>query len=176
MTSNTVKPVKYFAAILYRDKAALETALDQLTIEWSGVDYRSSAFAFNQTDYYQSEMGTDLQRIIISFSGLALPDCLVTFKKLTDNIEQALSINFHRSVNIDPGYLDLFKVVLASHKARGNKLYLSDGVWADPTLYYEKGEFQTFPWTFPDFKDRRYDTVLLKIRKLYKEALRSVSF
>lgn len=168
----SVKPVKYFAALLYRDETALTSALEQLSHAWSDIDYHSPAFAFDQTDYYQPEMGAHLKRILVSFGELVLPDRLVALKQLAGEIEQTLCIEQRRTVNIDPGYLDLFKVVLASYKARGNKIYLGDGVWADPTLYYAKGRFQTFPWSFPDFKTGTYDESLLEIRRLYKAALR----
>ena len=87
-------------------------------------------------------------------------------------IEQALSHKGNRRVNVDVGYLDLFKLVLASVKGRGNKLYLRDGVWADMTLLYQNGGFQSLPWTFPDFAAGVYNEDLRAIRDLLKAATR----
>jgi hypothetical protein len=168
---NSVTPVKWIAAILFRKPALLEAALTELTQVLSAIDYRSPPLAFDFTDYYQSEMGASLQRILVSFSEPGPPDQLIRVKQFATTIEQQFSSRGKRAINIDPGYLDLFKVVLASYKARGNKIYLGEGVWADPTLYFHKGGFQVFPWSFPDFKTGCYDQSLLKIRELHKNAL-----
>lgn len=77
-----------------------------------------------------------------------------------------------RTVNLDPGYVDCWKVVLASFKAAGHKVYLSRGVFADPVLWYERGMFRPMLRGFPDFATGRYDRDLLRIRSLYLERLR----
>jgi hypothetical protein len=76
---------------------------------------------------------------------------------------------------VDVGYLDLFKLVLASFKGRGNKLYLERGVWADLTLTYERGAFQSLPWSFPDFRSGRYEEDLRRIRERFRTQLRAES-
>jgi len=76
---------------------------------------------------------------------------------------------FYRKVNLDPGYLDYDKFVLASAKYNGQKIYLDCGIWADLTLHYEKGKFDPYPWSFPDFKSRMYDGAFLEMRRLYKD-------
>ena len=44
-----------------------------------------------------------------------------------------------------------------------------DGIYADLTLRYEKGNYFPFPWSFPDFKEGHYNKMLLRIRELYKQ-------
>ena len=60
-------------------------------------------------------------------------------------------------------------MVLASFKFQGQKIYLGSRVWADLTLYYRKGGWSVFEWTFPDFKAGLYDKTLLEIRRIYKQ-------
>ncbi|MEA1997439.1 MAG: DUF4416 family protein, partial [Gemmatimonadota bacterium] len=111
-----------------------------------------------------------LERIFISYRSLVQPGELVPAKLEARSIETALADSRgRRRVNIDPGTIDYQKVVLASFKYQGQKIYLDHGVWADLTLYFRKGGWAVFEWTFPDFKAGLYDSTLLEIRSLYKK-------
>jgi len=68
--------------------------------------------------------------------------------------------------------MDVCKVILASAKYNGQKIYLTDGIYADPTLHYEKGHFHPYPWSFPDFKTGQYERTFTRIRELYKAGRR----
>ena len=52
-------------------------------------------------------------------------------------------------------------------KGAGQKIYLSNGIYADLVARYAQGLYQPFAWTFPDFKDGRYDVELGQLRALY---------
>ena len=173
---------KFFAAVLYREEGALRQAIARLEPAFSPVDHQGAALPFNQTDYYQAEMGGGLRRVLVSFSSLVSPAELAVAKHAAAAVEDALrNPSGDRTVNVDVGYLDLFKVVLASFKGRGQKLYLGRGVWADLTLTYSEGRFHPLAWTFPDFRGDgsgsddtggRYDADLRAIRERYKQQLR----
>ena len=164
--------VKRFAAILYRDPEWLEQSLERLQGHFGPLDFRGPARRFDFTDFYEAEMGTGLFRCLVGFTRLTEPPFLVEAKWTTRAIETELAGGRGRRVNIDVGYLDLFKVVLASFKGRGHKLYLGREVWADITLTYGKGKFQPLPWSFPDFKAGAYDDDLLELRRIFKAALK----
>lgn len=170
MTDKPAPRVKLLAAILYAPEAPLERCLALLRERFSALDFQGQPHPFTHTDYYQPEMGAGLMRALVAFSELVEPGELVEAKLAAMRIEQALSHQGKRRVNIDMGYLDLFKLVLASCKGRGNKLYLREGVWADMTLVYQNGGFQPLPWTFPDFAAGAYDEDLEAIRGLLKAA------
>ncbi|MDH5561124.1 MAG: DUF4416 family protein [Deltaproteobacteria bacterium] len=165
--------VKVIAAILFSDLEELEKVKKSLEAVFSKIDYQSEPYPFVFSDYYQEEMGGGLKRVLLSFKKLAKPEFLAASKLITREFENNNSIQGKRKVNIDIGYLDLFKVVLASFKGRGNKLYLSQGVWADIVLYFESGDYETFLWGFPDFKEKTYNQDLIQIRKLYKNQLKN---
>ncbi len=164
--------VKLVAAVLYGETAPLEQCLERLAERFSALDFRGTAHPFTHTDYYEPEMGAGLSRCIVAFTELVPPGALVRAQHEARAVEQALSREGRRRVNVDMGYLDLYKLVLASCKGRGNKLYLDEGVWADMTLIYEKGRFRPLPWTFPDFRAGAYDGDLSSIRDILKAQAR----
>lgn len=170
MNENT--SVKLIAAILYRSEKEYEQLLPLLKDTYSAVDYQGNFFPFVETDYYEMEMGKGLVRGMISFEQLVHPGCLAEVKHQSRDLEDQFSIDSNRRVNIDIGYMDMFKVVLASFKGRSNKIYLSDDVWADMILYYESGAYKSFMWGFPDFKSGIYDADLMEIRSIYKKQLK----
>lgn len=162
-------PVKIFIGALYSDQALLQQALLNCETAYSSIDYRSEQFEFAVTEYYDAEMGSPIFRQFFSFTELGNPGQLADWKITTNQIEANLAQNGSRKVNLDIGYMDYHKVVLASAKFNGQKIYLDHGIYADPTLYYRKGHFHPYDWSFPDFKnsDEYYDA-LLKIREIYK--------
>ena len=160
--------VKLFVGILYSDLAKLTRALELLQQRYGDMDYRSPSFEFDFTDYYVPEMGSPIFRMFVSFERLIHPKDIARIKVETNDIENTLADDGHRKVNLDAGYMDYDKVVLASAKYNGQKIYLDKGIWADLTLHYEKGRFDPYPWSFPDFKQRIYEKVFLEIRQRYK--------
>jgi hypothetical protein len=165
--------VKLLAAILAPRGFDVEgLALPGLEERFGLIDHRGPAHPFDGTDYYEEEMGPGLARRIVSFEPLRPPMDIVQAKLDTAAIEEDLSGEAGRRVNIDPGYMDYFKVVLASFKEGPQKIYLGRGVYADPILMFSDGEYAPLPWTFPDFRAGVYRDDFLSIRALYKKARR----
>ncbi len=165
-------PVKFFTAVLFVRRQEADRARVMLQEHFGPTDYVSPEFPFSCEAYYAEEMGTPIRRIFFSFRELIDPAALRENKWLCHEIEQELACEGKRRVNIDAGYLDYHKVVLASFKGNNQKIYLGRGVYADMNLLYGKGRFSPFPWTFPDFRDNTYEPVLLHMRSLYKGAAR----
>jgi hypothetical protein len=172
MKPSAPDPVKLFVGVLYSDENLLARALQMMEERYGPIDFRSNPVPFEVTDYYREEMGDPIRRIFVSFQDLIDPGQLAGIKIEANAIEDALAVDGRRKVNLDPGYMDVCKVVLASAKYNGQKIYLADGIYADPTLHYEKGHFHPYPWSFPDFKTGRYETFFLRIRELYKAGRR----
>ncbi len=167
-----VDPVKLLVAILWADRPSLDTALAGLEREWGPVDFLGADCPFDMTDYYLAEMGANLQRRLVAFAKLVPPESLREAKRIANDLEDALAGPQGRRVNLDIGYLDRSKIVLASLKYAGQKIHLGDGVYADLVARYGHGRYQPFEWTFPDFRDGRYDEELGVIRRRYLEQLR----
>ena len=164
-------PVKFVAAILARDDAEITRGpLPSLERLLGPADFRGGPHPFAMTDYYEDEMGAGLVRTILAFEKLRPATDLVRVKLAVAEIERSFEAAGGRRYNIDTGYMDFFKLVLASFKEGPQKVYLGDGVWADPVMMYQDGAFHALPWTFPDFKAGTYTEELTAIRRLYKKA------
>ena len=164
--------VKFICGILYSNQKLLEAAFDLLQNQFGPIDYKSPVFPFDLTDYYVAEMGSPIYRLFIAFERLVQPGTLAQMKLGTNQIENQVAVKGQRKVNIDSGYMDYDKIVLASAKYNGQKIYLDHGIWADLTMYFKMGCFESYPWSFPDFKLGLYDSVFLEIRRIYKQQMK----
>ena len=163
---------KRVLAVLVPSKQPSEALWQGLESVFGPIDFKGEFLPFDTTDYYQGEFGTDLHRGFIAFRGLESPDRLPGLKHAAARLEGVWAKGGKRVYNLDIGYMDPDKLVLASFKRGPCKLYLSDGVYADLLLKYAKGRFEPFPWAFSDFRDGRYQKSLLTIREKLKSELR----
>jgi hypothetical protein len=148
---------------------------EELTGSFGEISLRSEPFPFELSDYYRAEMGEDLERRWLCFANLFGAESLPRFRLETGRVEELLSSGGRRRVNLDPGYLDLGKLVLASFKEAPDKIYLGDGVWAHTCLQYRDGSFTAPDHSFPDFHDGRFGRFMLEARELLKRLLRDRS-
>jgi hypothetical protein len=167
--------VKPLALLMFQDRQLLESALGMLAARLGGPDHVGSPSPFRESPYYEAEMGPDLVKLVASFPRLLGPHKLPWLKAVATAIERELAVDAKRRVNVDPGYIDFYKVVLASSKCGWPKIYVGRGTWADPVLRFYGGRFEPFPWTFPDFKDGRYLPDLTAIRDLYRHQIRKTA-
>jgi hypothetical protein len=167
--------VKYFAALLLSEGVELRYVLEgELRDILGEADFIGPPHPFDMTGYYEDEMGPGLRRVIVSFKELANAPDLVKIKLATLRLEDKLSGGSGRTVNIDPGYIDYFKAVLASFKEGPQKIYLGRGVYADPVLMYEDHGWRVLPWSFPDFREGLYMEEFGEIRRIYREQRREL--
>lgn len=170
------QPVKWFTGVLCSDAHVIDVVRDRLENRWGAVDYTSPEFPFDLTRYYEAEMGPGIRRWFWSFQRLIDPGRLPEIKWFTNDLEAEFSdAGGHRRINLDPGYLDFYKMVLASVKDRAQKIYLSRGIYADPTLYYLKGRWYAYDWSLPDFKSGMYNDIFHAIRSIYRRDMREIS-
>jgi hypothetical protein len=167
-------PVKYFIAVLFSQEQSLDRARALIVREWGEADFEGKDHPFDVTDYYDKEMGGGLRRRIISLRRLDDPRLLVARKLTCNDMEDRLRVEGKRTVNCDVGFLDHNKVVLASAKEAGQKIYLDQGIYADLAGRYKNGRYQPFEWSFPDFKDGRYDEELGAMRSLYLAQMKTL--
>lgn len=166
-------PAKLIIGLITRDKVLFEPISLELVAEFGPVDLISGWMSFDYTNYYETEMGRPLFRRMISFAQLIHQEELAKIKLTTNRIEQSYLDNDRRKVNVDPGYLLHERFVLASAKNFSHRIYIGDGIYADLTLIYQRGEFVTLPWTYPDYADEPMLELLTRIRNKYSTDLKT---
>ncbi len=165
-------PVKLVCGFIYRDAADYLRAKKYIVQAFGPIDFESPEFAFTHTDYYQQELGLGLKRKFTGYLKLINPAVLPTVKLKTNAIEIKLSARGNRTVNIDPGYLDLGKLVLASTKDFSHRIYLNRGIYAEVTLFFAQKTFQSWPWSYPDYKTGESVTFFNQVRSAYAEQIK----
>ncbi|MCK5125806.1 MAG: DUF4416 family protein [candidate division Zixibacteria bacterium] len=164
------EPVKLICGLLYRDSDTYESAINKLESMYGTIEFESEHTEFVHSTYYKKEMGEGLIRTFISFSEAVSPERLSSMKRATNKLEQSfLDENNGRKINIDPGYVSLANLVLASTKDFSHRIYLEHGIYAEITLLYENKRFTSLKWTYPDYQTDLTFDFLLRVRESLKD-------
>lgn len=164
-------PVKLIVSMFTGDEMLLAVARGALVNRFGPVDYQSELLSFHHTEFYAREFGPGLLRQIVAFAELIRPERLAEIKRKTNELELTWAIDGKRRVNLDPGYVSLGKLALATTKDYSHRIYLGQGIYAEVTLKYEHGRFQPWEWTYPDYASARYLEIFGEIRGLYAKQL-----
>ncbi|AQT67658.1 hypothetical protein STSP2_00806 [Anaerohalosphaera lusitana] len=172
------EPVKLIVGILGADEECLRFARERVEDEFGELDFVSEVWAFDQTRYYEDELGERPLRQFVSVGELVDPGRLAGIKHAANDMERELADEvggeLGRPVNLDPGYLEPAKLVLASTKNFAHRIYIGEGMYAEITLGYRRGEWLGFEYSFPDYKGGRYHAFLSKVRARLVEQLREM--
>ena len=146
------------------------------------IGKESPLFNFNETQFYEKEMGSDLKLQIFGFEKLISPIKLANIKVTTNNLEKKLhkfakkhlniDENITRSINLDPGYITPNKFVLATTKDASHRIYLKKGIFAEATLSYMHKAWKEHSYTYLNYKNKDYQNFLTILRDYLKKNLR----
>lgn len=160
--------VKLICGMISANVALFDEARDALIRVFGSADVVSEVMDFDFTHYYDREMGSPLFRRFLGFAEPIAPEALVEAKLMTNALECDFAARRGgspaRPINLDPGYIEHSKLVLASMKNFSHRIYIGRGVYAEVTLMYHKGRWDALPWTFPDFASPRYHDFLTAAR------------
>lgn len=160
--------------VLSRHVEAFDMAQLAVSKRWGEPEIVSKTWDFHWSDYYAPQMGAGLKRRFLAFPPRMDPAELAEVKLWTNRLEQELADKIEsdcaRPVNLDPGYLNDSKLVLASAKDHAHRVYLSRGIFAEITLSYQGGRWRAMPWTYPDFGSGAYDAFFDQARAGYMRA------
>jgi Domain of unknown function (DUF4416) len=168
-------PVKLIMGLIFAPEAPMVAVRRQLEATCGRIDLETTLLPFVLTRFYEREMGPALQRQFWSFEALIAADALADIKRQTNAMERMFAVHDghgkHRRVNLDPGYIDLAKLVLATTKDRQHRLYLGQGIYAEVTLRFTGGRFVPWEWTYPDYRTAAYLAFFDAVRRRYRQQL-----
>ena len=136
--------------------------LEQMAAAWGPTERVSEAYPFDMTPYYKNIAETLLRRFV-SFVGLFPAENLAEWKRMGGAMEARSGPS--RRVNVDPGFIDGAKLVLASTKDRAQRVPIAPDLYAEVTLRFRNHRWEPFDYTFPDFRSGRYDDFLSDVRR-----------
>ena len=169
------EPEKLFCGILYTNAAGYSRACERLRESYGEMDYESPELSFSSfSDYYGYEMEGEVYRRFVSFERFVPPDTIAEIKLHTNDIEAEMSQGGCRTVNLDPGLIGHGRLLLPTTKPAGHRIALCDGIYIEMTLFYSRGEWHEFPWTYRDFKSAEVKTIMTRIRRSYIKARREM--
>jgi hypothetical protein len=127
---------------------------------------------FIWTRYYEDELGASQWRVFVSYEPLIPRENLVEIKRWTNALEAETASEGRRRINLDPGYMTLGQFFLATTKDQRHRVYVRDGIFVEPTLYFEDGDFHPFAWTYRDYRSEEYKRYFLAARSKLAYQLR----
>lgn len=165
-------PVLLLMAAFSQHEDALDWARQKAIEAWGPVALESKAFEFTETRYYDAEMGAGLKKVFFTFERPFDPERLVEIKLETNRWEEEYAAVAGkpepRPLNLDPGYLTLAKLVLASTKDFAHRIYLSQGIFAEVTLKYRHRRWEHHEYTFPNYRRADYQEFFTQCREMVK--------
>ena len=173
MAEPTIPPkAKLFVGILTSRVDLQEKAESILQKKYGPIDYQTTRIPFTNTDYYNA-MGDSLFKMLYSFKKLVKREKIVPVKLATNRLEKKLSGSSRRLINIDPGYITLSNVYLASCKEFFHRTYLGKGIYLENEYKYTAKRFHPWEWTYPDYLKREYLDFFHTVRDIYYRQLKS---
>ncbi len=175
----SIRPPKraiLFCGMLYQDPDLATLAKRRLGQHLGEIASETDVHPFDHTDYYETETGPNIQRQFIFFTEPVSIERLAEIKRLTNDIEHGICDDVARPhdlrpVNLDPGYLTLSKIVLATTKDASHRIYLEQGIHAEVTLRFHSGQWSPLPWTYPDYAADTFHPDFIRARETLKSWL-----
>jgi hypothetical protein len=164
-----------FIGSLFSDTRVFDDVFPVLRENYGNILFQSSIHPWEYSGHYNQELGTPIYRNFVFFERIIDPSTLADIKLFTNSLEDIYSQSGKRRINLDPGYLTLAKVVLASTKNYSHRIYVGKGIYAELALLHKNQQFNAMPYTYNDYKDEAYVAMFLKVRNLLKKKAREKS-
>lgn len=178
------KPVLLLIAVFGVSEEAIALGKERAEKEFGPIALESPVYQFeNFTSYYDKEMGASLPKRFWVFEKLADPGELAPIKILTNKWEEEIAeqlqkegkVDSTRPLNLDPGYIELGKLILASTKDHAHRIYLRDGIYAETTLMFTQKKWKALPWSYADYQDENNQVFFSECRKYLRKRFQEMA-
>ena len=171
------EPARLIVGALTGLPDAWEAARLRLGELFGEVELETGPLPFGFTGYYRDEMGEGLQRWFLCFRRLIGQHEIAAVKHLTNALEAEVAAAGQwpvpRPVNLDPGYVTLGKLVLATTKDQAHRIAVGPDMYAEVTLRFSGGHFVPNEWTYADYRQESYVEFFAAVRGMLVEDIRS---
>ena len=176
----TPPPAKFFSAVMWSEEERRMEAERMLSERLGPIERRSEPYDFTEfSTYYDREMGGRPQKYFVVFERVFSVEKLVDVKLLAEEIQRRLAHPgdgpLLRTVNLDPGYVTGWNLVLSTVKNYAHRIHLGQGIYAEVTLLFRNGAFEPLPWTYRDYCSPRVIDFFRAVRCDYLEQLKNWS-
>jgi len=162
-------PALLIVAAFSRYPEALEWGAEKCQAHWGPIALRSPWFDFVETAYYEPTMGPGIKKGFWAFERLIDPGAMPQIKIDSNDWEaEYAALGRHpesRPLNLDPGYITMAKLVLASTKDHSHRIYLGQGIYGEITLNYKHRRWQDHESTFPNYRRPDYQAFFTECRE-----------
>ncbi|MBQ9874306.1 MAG: DUF4416 family protein [Thermoguttaceae bacterium] len=175
------KPVLLLVAAFGSSEEALALGKERAEKRFGPIAKESATYRFEDfTRYYENEMGASLPKRFWVFENLVDPSELASIKIETNSWEEEIGARLYgegkattpRPLNLDPGYIELGKLILASTKDHAHRIYLRDGIFAETTLMYAQKRWRALPWSYADYQNPKNQDFFTECRAYLRERLK----
>jgi len=161
------------AAVTAADEISITKTAENLASLFGPLLAQSKIFPFSlYTDYYAEEMGSSLVKQIFVYKTPNPVHMLPDFKIQTNRLEdEQRNDDNKRNINIDPGYLTLSRLILASTKDQPHRIHINHGIFGEITLAFKKNTYKSNPWTYGDYSAQIsfFNKVRLQLKTIYDQ-------
>lgn len=144
-------PARLFTTVMHRPEFDPTPLLARLAERYGAIDTRCAPYPF-RSSYYEAEMGPGLVKFFVAFGLLLAQERLAEVKRETNKLEVGEADARGRVCNLDPGIITHYSVILATTKGYAHRIYLGEGIYAEPTLLFRRGAVEALPWSYPDYQ------------------------
>jgi len=167
-----VKALLLVGALYAKEEYYLK-AKERLAGMFGPIVMETAPRAWDYTDHYEEELGPDILRRFLFFENTVNQNELAEIKIKTNSLEEELSTGGKRNVNLDPGYMTMAKLVLASTKDYSHRICLGRGIFAEVALSYIKDGFKPYHYTYRDYRDEHCLKLFHEVREKFLKGLSS---
>ncbi|MBF0567560.1 MAG: DUF4416 family protein [Nitrospirae bacterium] len=160
-----------FAGLLYAEGSSYELLRQRLEDLFCPIRLESAQKPWDYSEYYNEELGVPIMRRFVIFDTLIRSETLPDIKLRTVELERGLSIKGKRQYNVDPGYITLSKLVLATTKNYAHRIHLRDGIYGEVTLLFRGNSYVPNGFSYSDYSETESVDFFKKGRELIHKSI-----